>query len=348
MILSGMKYKATLSVTDLHTAGEPVRIVTNSYPDLMGSSILEKRQDARQNYDHLRKLLMHEPRGHAEMYGVIPVEPSHPDADLAILFMHGSGYSTMCGHATIAIGRWAIETGQIDAVEPVTRFVLECPCGPVQVETEIKDGVIGHTSFQSVRGYAHALSVPVTLSGREIYVDIAYGGAYYAFVSADALGVSLREMPLADIKRLAVSITENLRKHFIIESPDADDLGFLYGTIVTEFDGVAETHVNNHLCYFADGQLDRSPTGSGVTARLALEYAKGRVQVGDSYQFAGVSGGIFNGHVVREVSDNGQSGITVTVAGKSYLSGKSEFVLDPDDPIKAGFLEPQKDGGYWR
>jgi trans-L-3-hydroxyproline dehydratase len=343
-----MKCKAILSVTDLHTAGEPVRIVTDGYPVLKGESILEKRQDARENHDHLRKLLMHEPRGHAEMYGVIPVKPSHPDADLAVLFMHGSGYSTMCGHATIAIGRWALQTGQVDTTEPVTRFVLECPCGPIQVHTEIKGGVIGHTRFESVRGYAHALSVPVSLPDREIHVDIAYGGAYYAFVSAEALGISLRETPLAKVKELAVSITEDLREHYVIESPDAVDLGFLYGTIITEFDGVSATRVNNHLCYFADGQLDRSPTGSGVTARLALEYSKDRVQVGDSYQFSGVSGGVFDGHIAREVSDSGQAGVTVTVAGKAYLSGKSEFVLDPDDPLKDGFLEPQKAGDYWQ
>ena len=337
-----------LTVTDMHTTGEPVRIVTGGYPELRGATILEKRRDALQNHDHIRCALMHEPRGHSEMYGVIPVSPSHPDADLAVLFMHASGYSTMCGHATIAIGRWALETGQVEIREPVTNFVLECPCGPVPVQTEVRDGVIENTRFESVRSYTHALDQKITLDGvGEVCFDIAYGGAYYAFVPAKNLGLDLVKDSLKTVKERALSLTEAVRAQMQIDSPDAADLGFLYGTIVTENDHVSSSITNNHLCYFGEGQLDRSPTGSGVSARLALAYTKSEIALNETCQFAGVSGGTFDARIVREDQANNQQGVIIEVAGRAHRLGQSEFIIEDDDPLTKGFEEPAVASHYW-
>mgnify|MGYP003675982505 FL=1 len=186
----------------------------------------------------------------------------------------------MCGHATIALGRWALETGLITPVEPVTEFILECPCGPVHVATAIEDGVIGDTSFESVTGYVHIQGMEVILpSIGHVTVDIAYGGAYYAFVSATDLQLDFEVSFKDDIKARAVELVNIIRQTYIIEHPQAADLGFLYGVIITETNDVRLSDTNRHLCYFAEGQLDRSPTGSGVTARLALAYAKGQVTI---------------------------------------------------------------------
>ncbi len=337
-----------ITVTDMHTAGEPVRIVTGGYPDLSGNTILEKRRNAEKHYDHIRRLLMLEPRGHKDMYGVIPVEPCDPRADIAVLFMHYSGYSTMCGHATIAIGRWALETGQVAMTEPETRFTLECPCGLIEVTTKVDGGVIGTSSFKSVRGYAHCLNQEVHVQGvGKVQFDIAYGGAYYAFLPATNLGLDFANDGLETVKVRAVALKSAIRAAIDIESPDDQDLGFLYGVIITETEGVTSDRNNNHLCFFADGQLDRSPTGSGVTARLALEHHKGTIQLQQSYVFSGISGVPFEGSVDYATSQNEVGGIIARIEGRAYHSGTSTFQVEEDDPLKIGFLEPQKSNQYW-
>jgi trans-L-3-hydroxyproline dehydratase len=337
-----------ITVTDMHTAGEPVRIVTGGYPDLSGNTILEKRRNAEKHYDHIRRLLMLEPRGHKDMYGVIPVEPCDQRADIAVLFMHCSGYSTMCGHATIAIGRWALETGQVAMTEPETCFTLECPCGLVEVATKVDGGVIGASSFKSVRGYAHCLNQKVHVQGiGDVQFDIAYGGAYYAFLPADNLGLDLKNDSLEIVKACAIALKAIIRTTIEINSPDDEDLGFLYGVIITETDGVTLGRNNNHLCFFADGQLDRSPTGSGVTARLALEHHKGAIHLQQSYVFSGISGVSFGGAVDHVTSQNTVGGIVARIEGRAYHSGTSTFQVEEDDPLKNGFLEPPLSNHYW-
>jgi trans-L-3-hydroxyproline dehydratase len=337
-----------ISVTDMHTAGEPVRIITGGYPQLEGKTILEKRRDAEKNHDHIRRLLMLEPRGHRDMYGVIPVEPSDPRADLAVLFIHCSGYSTMCGHATIAIGRWALDEGLVEITEPQTQFMLECPCGLVSVTTQVENGVIGQTSFESVRGYAHSIDQQIDVEGvGTVQYDISYGGAYYAFLPAANLGLDLDRDPLTLVRERASTLTEAIRAHVKIDSPDAEDLGFLYGTIVTETDGVSLSAGNNHLCFFADEQLDRSPTGSGVTARLALAYAKEQISMDQMASFSGVSGVSFDGKALRQVEENETTGIVTEIHGRAYYSGKSTYRFEEDDPLLDGFLEPVRPSANW-
>ena len=332
----------------MHTAGEPVRIVTDGYPELTGKTILEKRRNAELHCDHIRRFLMLEPRGHKDMYGVIPVKPCDPRADLAVLFMHCSGYSTMCGHATIAIGWWALETGQVQVTEPETKFVLECPCGLVEVTTKVNDGVIGTSSFKSVRGYAHSLNQKIYVEGvGDVQFDIAYGGAYYAFLPAGNLNLDLTTDSLQTVKGRAVALKAAIRKAITINSPDDDDLGFLYGVIITETEGVHPDKNNNHLCFFADGQLDRSPTGSGVTARLALEHHKDNIILHQPFIFSGISGVPFRGWCDQAVCQNSTDGIIAHIEGRAYHAGSAVFHLEADDPLKGGFLEPQTPSQYW-
>ena len=336
-------------VTDMHTAAEPVRIVTDGYPALVGDTILAKRADARNQHDGIRKALMREPRGHAEMYGVIPVTPSDPRADIAVLFMHGEGYSTMCGHATIAIGRWAVEQKLVKVVEPTTNFNLECPCGLVRVSADVKDGKVSHVRFDSVPAYLAYESVPVDLDGiGRIRVDIAYGGAYYAIVPASALGMDLHHNKLEDLKARACEITNQLRRDITIEHPSEPDLGFLYGTILTEGPVINRGEINHHLCFFADGQLDRSPTGSGVTARLALAHARGEIAQGQKCCFKGVSGVSFGGVITARTRIGNHPAVTVQVGGSAFYNGETDFVIEDDDPLREGFESPVFANKYWR
>ena len=265
-----------ITFTDMHTAGEPVRIVTGGYPALTGASILDKRRAALAEHDHLRRALMHEPRGHAGMYGVIPVAPSHPEAVMGVLFTHHEGYSTMCGHATIALGRWIVESGRVPARGPVTQFAIEAPCGLLRLSCRVEGGKVIETSFVSVPAFIERRDFPVELPGAgQVSVDIAYGGAYYAILPASRLGLDFFATPVAQLTEAAGALTDILRARIKLRHPEADDLGFLYGTILT--DDAAPPHESWNLCIFADRQIDRSPTGSGVTARMALDFGKGLI-----------------------------------------------------------------------
>lgn len=337
-----------IKVTDMHTAGEPVRIVTDGYPQLTGPSILDKRRQAESDHDHIRQVLMLEPRGHGDMYGVIPVTPGLPEAALGVLFTHCSGYSTMCGHATIAMGRWGIDQGLVEPVSPQASFVLECPCGPVSVTAQIDEQKqVTGVSFESVPAFVESLDRKVdTQRHGSVTVDIAYGGAYYAILPASRLGLDLFHSPLAALEAAAIDITNSLRDSYKIQHPVETDLGFLYGTILT-LDDLSSTDCNYHLCYFADGQLDRSPTGSGVTARLALAAHRDQVASQHSYLFAGISGVTFSGQLSDELDYAGIKAVKVTVAGSSYYSGSSEFVFENADALRQGFAIPYRAADIW-
>ena len=193
--------RQTYDTVDMHTAGEPVRIVTGGYPDLAGRNILDKRRDALARFDHIRTTLMLEPRGHAGMYGVIPTTPSGPDADLAVLFTHNAGYSTMCGHATIAIGRWAVDAGRVPSDQGRASFGLETPCGIVRVQVEPAQGPDAGdaplVTFESVRSFANHLDLAVDVPGHgRVTLDIAFGGAYYAILPSSRLGLPFMTTPV--------------------------------------------------------------------------------------------------------------------------------------------------------
>lgn len=332
-----------LTCLDYHTCGEPVRIVTSGYPVLEGATILEKRRDARANHDHLRRALMLEPRGHAGMYGVIPVAASHPEAAFGALFMHNEGYSTMCGHATIALGRYAIEHGLAPVVEPVTRFAIEAPCGLVRLACEVRNGKVGRVSFESVPAYVHARDLTIALSGLgPVTTDIAYGGAFYCILPASHFGLDLFETPVSALVDAAGALTDAVRATMTLTHPTEPDLGFLYGTIVTDEAQGYETSFN--LCVFAERQIDRSPTGSGVTARMALDHAAGRVAAGQERLFRSITGGVFSGRVVGPAAFPAEGAVTVAVGGLSHFSGESRFTIEADDPLGHGFALPTRFG----
>lgn len=329
----------------MHTAGEPVRIVEAGYPALSGHTILEKRRDAQTRLDHLRTMLMLEPRGHDGMYGVIPTEACAPNADLAVLFTHQEGYSTMCGHATIAIGRWAVDTGRVGLIDGKASFGLEAPCGVIRVDVEAGEGGTSRVAFESVSSFANALDRTIDVPGLgPLRLDIAFGGAFYAILPASRIGLSLMETPLAQLVQAAAAITEAIRSGTPIVHPDEPDLGFLYGTILTD-DVALGAHGGQpsyNLCIFADGQIDRSPTGSGVTARIALAASKGEMAVGDSCEIRGVSGEGFVGALSSTTGTGIDAVSRVRVSGQAWYSGRSEMIAEPGDPFGAGFTLPRR------
>ncbi len=327
-----------LTVTDMHTGGEPLRIVTSGYPALPKGTILEKRAYVRDHLDHLRKILMFEPRGHYDMYGALLVEPDLPGADMAVLFMHNEGYSTMCGHAIIALGRYAVDKGLVAPQEPVTRINIECPCGMVVADVEVTNGKAGRVSFESVPAFLFARDQTIELPGfGAITYDIAYGGAFYALADCHQFNLQFGTSPARHFTDAADLLTQGVKKAVPLSHPDFADLAFLYGSILTD-GGDGKDQPTKNICVFADREVDRSPTGSGVTARLAAMAAKGEAALGEVRTFESITGSQFTGQIASLTTFGEYQAITALVSGRAHYSGEASFVVEEDDQLGGGFL----------
>jgi proline racemase len=323
----------TYRTIDMHTAGEPVRIVLDGFPEPQGASVLAKRADAMARLDVHRRRLMLEPRGHAEMYGALPVAASVPGAAFGVLFLHHSGFSTMCGHATVALGRWAVDSGRVPMHGDGADFVLECPCGPVDVH--VREGG-AQVAFDSVPAFAAALDLRIDVPGYGALVcDIGYGGAFYAILPASRLGIDLERDPLERQRAAARAVTGIVRAAHAVRHPQEPDLGFVYGTILV--DDAPPGAISRNLCVFGEGQIDRSPTGSGVTARLAVDATRGSVCRGEVRHFCGPTGVPFSGAVTAEERLAGMPAFRVRVGGRAAYSGEATFIVEENDALADGF-----------
>ena len=251
--------------------------------------------------------------------------------------MHNEGYSTMCGHAVIALGRYAVDRGLVTRTEPETRMVIQCPCGPVTVRVEVQGGSAGRVAFESVPAFAPYLDLNVHVEGHgPVTCDIGYGGAFYAVADAGQFGLQAPGSPVADLVAAAGTLSQAVRRRVELIHPDSDDLGFLYGSILT--DGREDGSTSANVCVFADSQVDRSPTGSGVTARMAIRHAKGLLEAGREYTFESITGSTMTGRIVGEQLLGSHGAVTVEVGGRTYYTGAASFVIEPNDPFQHGFL----------
>ncbi|MGO8867384.1 MAG: proline racemase family protein [Alphaproteobacteria bacterium] len=332
-----------IETVEMHTGGEPVRIVNAGYPRVEGKTILEKRRYARERLDHLRRMLIFEPRGHYDMYGVIPVEPDLSEADMAVLFMHNEGYSTMCGHAVIALGRYAVDRGIVRPLVPETEVRIQCPCGLVRARVEVEDGpegpLTGAVAFESVPAFAYSLDAEVDVPGHgRVKLDIGYGGAFYAVVPAASFGLDVRQAPVAELVELGARTTEAAQAQIPLEHPDDPELAFLYGTILTDGRDAFEAAPTANVCVFAAREVDRSPTGSGVTARIALQTARGLIELGQERKFESLTGAVFTGKALKRAQAGRFAAVTVLVGGRAHYTGTARFTIEPDDLLGGGFL----------
>ena len=305
---------------DYHTAGEPFRIVTGGVDALRGDTILQKRRDAQDRLDHVRRLLVHEPRGHADMYGCFVTEPEDGGADLGVVFFHNAGYSTACGHGTIALVTWAIESGLLQGPE----VVVDVPSGRLQTEARVENGRVASVRFRNVPAFVHARGL--TAAGRE--VDVAFGGAFYA-----SLEEQVEPAELPRLIELGRAIKADLEQTHAIVHPDEPELRDVYGVIFWQ-DESAKPLTQRNVTVFADGEVDRSPCGSGTSARLALLHDEGRLATGEPLRHLSIVGSEFTGRVVEETP----AGVVTEIEGSALLTGRHEFVLEPDDELGEGFL----------
>jgi len=331
----------TITTLDAHAAGEPLRIIIGGLPALDGATILERRRFMREHYDHVRRALMWEPCGHYNMYGCVLTPPVTPDADLGVLFMHNEGYSTMCGHGVIALVTALIEAGAMPAKGPQTPINLDTPAGLVRAMAHIDaDGHVERVSFLNVPSYVYARNLEIELAPEQrIAVDIAFGGAFYAIVPAAAVGLLVMPEQTAQLVAAGEAIKRAMNIALPIQHPTEADLSFLYGTILT---GPAESpeHHSRNICVFANAEVDRSPTGTGVSARLALHHAKGEIVDGQPIAIESILGSAstFSGRVAGRAQVGRFPAVVPEVSGTAFITGRHEFSISPHDRVGQGFL----------
>lgn len=315
---------------DYHTAGEPFRIVVSDIGEIAGANVLERRETAAgtERIDRVRRLLCHEPRGHADMYGCFVVPPDDEGADFGVLFWHKDGYSTACGHGTIALGAWAVRSGRVAAPsDGLLDVVIDVPSGRVTARVRCVGGAVEEVAFAGVPASVTARDV----DAGEVKADVAWGGAFYAFVPAAAFGLRVTPEDLPALIAAGRAVKAALDGTPVSRHPHDDRLSGIYGTVLTE--RVGPRHHRN-VAIFADGEVDRSPTGSATSARTALLLADGEVGVGDTWRNDSIAGTSFTARAIGDATD----GVLTEVSGTAYQTGEHRFVLDPRDPLGTGFV----------
>jgi proline racemase len=345
--------RATIETIDLHAGGEPIRLIRSGYPRVPVAPILERRRWVREHADSARQVLMFEPRGHRDMYGAVLLPPHREDADIAVLFMHNEGYSTMCGHGIIALTTGLIEEGLYPASVPRTTIRWETPAGLVTATASTETAEDGHVevrqvSFVNVPAYLHARDLVVRPPGvglaGPVTVQLAFGGAYYGIVDAAELGLRVVPASVVELTRIGAAITEALRADHTPIHPLEPDLGFVYGTIIVDMDpatspdGLATDATMRNVTVFADAEVDRSPCGSGTSALLAWLHGAGRVAIGDEIANASITGAVFQGRVEGATRLGDRFAVSTSVTGTGYVTGYHTFVVDERDPLGDGFL----------
>ncbi|KAA3618793.1 MAG: proline racemase [Calditrichaeota bacterium] len=323
---------------DAHTAGEPLRIILTGFPFLEGKTILERRHFIKENFDFFRTALMWEPRGHADMYGCIITPPVTEDADFGVLFLHNAGYSTMCGHGILAVTKVAVETGLVAKKSPETCVKIDTPAGLVTAFAQVDGSRVERTYFQNVPSFVYSTNDEIDVPGiGTVKYDIAFGGAFYAFVDAKSVGLTCTEADFRSLIEKGMRIKRAIMQERETIHPFEKDLNFLYGTI---FVGDAENSHNHsrNVCIFADGEVDRSPTGTGVSARAALHYFKGQIGLNEKITIESIIGSSFDVRALEEVKFGPHKAVIPEVEGAAYITGMSEFLLDPDDDLANGFI----------
>lgn len=354
-----------VSFVDAHTAGEPLRILLDGFEGIAGKSMLARRSEARRRCDRLRRALMWEPRGHRDMYGCAIMPPVTERAEVAVLFMHNEGFSTMCGHGIVAVATVLVEIGLVPARDGAAAIGIDTPAGFVEARVRVgarrqngsdegRKGAGGarrlgrsveEVAFTNVPSFVVDLGREVELPGvGKVSFDLAFGGAFYAYVDARQLGLRLAPDNVDEIVRLGRVLKSAAARSCPPRHPVDPELGFLYGTIFTDghrgepAEGGGPVDLGRHVCVFADGELDRSPTGTGVSGRLAILHARGELEVGESIEVDGIVDEAFGGRVLRTARVGQLDAVVPEITGRAHVTGRGEFLIDPRDPLAEGFL----------
>ncbi len=327
-----------ITTLDAHTAGEPLRLITSGLPEIPGDTILAKQHYFRDNLDFIRTGLMWEPRGHADMYGAVITDPVTPDGDFGVFFLHNEGYSTMCGHAIIALAYMTLDTGMVTRKGDSPVLKMDTPAGQVTATAHREKGRVKEVSFLNVPSFVYKSDRNINIPGLGlIRYDVAFGGAFYVFCRAEELNIGLGIKDYNSIIELGRRIKYAVRDELTIKHPYEEDLGFLYGTIFT---GPPEdpAHHSRNVCVFAEGEVDRSPTGTGLSARVAIHLSRKDIEVGEWITVESIIGTCFRVRVAEKTEFGSYSAVIPEVKGSAAITGRNQFFFDPNDPLRKGFI----------
>jgi trans-L-3-hydroxyproline dehydratase len=332
-----MRTSRFITTVELHTCGEPFRIVTGGVPRLEGDTILQRRAWLQRDADQFRRALMLEPRGHADMYGGFLTEPVSADADLGVVFMQNADYSPHCGHGIIALATAAVELGWVARTTPETRVGIDAPCGFIEAFVEWDGTDAGTVRFVNVPSFVWRLDATVvTPSFGPVTGDIAYGGAFYLYVDGDAFGLHIREAEAGRLKDFGTEVKDAANAAFSVVHPEIPEISGVYGAIISG----APRHPSStqaNACVFADRELDRSPTGSGTAGRIAQLHARGRFHPGETLVNESIIGTVFRGTILEETTVAGQPAVIPEIQGDAFICGFGNWMIDERDPLSYGF-----------
>ena len=326
---------------DAHAAGEPLRLVLEGFPAPAGRTMLEKRAWVRRHADHVRRALMLEPRGHADMYGAVLTEPVTEGADAGVLFMHNEGYSTMCGHGIVAVTTMALERGLIGP-RRAGEIVFDTPAGTVRARAFAKERAGGRgvrverVAFDNVPSFVYAPGLQVRAGNRDVRVDVAFGGAFYAIVDAESAGLPITAGRLPDLRRAGMEIKQAVETALAVVHPLDRDLNGIYGTIFTGPPERGDADLRN-VTIFADAEVDRSPCGTGTCAVMAVVDAMGVLPAGRPFGHESLIGTLFRGRVTGRTRVGDRDAILPELEGSAWITGEHVFLVDDEDPLEAGF-----------
>lgn len=333
-----LNFLRTIHTIDAHTGGEPLRVLVSGMPPVPGKNILEKRAWLKANRDDLRQFLMNEPRGHADMYGAYLLPPTTPGADFGVIFIHNEGYSDMCGHGIIALGKVLVEMGYVERTSPTTRIGFDAPAGFIEAHVEWDGKRAGAVTFRNVPAFIFMRDVEVeTPSFGRLVGDIVFGGAFYYYIDGRQAGLEIRTELVRSLIQLGAETKAAVKAKIAIRHPLEPSLDTLYGTII---DGAPNrTGVDqSNVCIFADREVDRSPTGTGTSGRAAQLYLRGKLALNQSYVNGSIVGSSFAVRVVEPAKVGEFDGAITEVTGNAHISGFNQWVLEDSDPFPTGFF----------
>lgn len=332
-----MKFEKSIQAIDSHTMGEPTRVITAGIPKIPGDTMEKKRVYLEKKYDYIREAVMHEPRGHSGMFGSILVDPISDKADYGVIFMDGGGYLKMCGHGSIGTATVLVETGMVNVVEPVTKVVLESPAGLIKTDVKVKDGKAGEVILTNVPSFLYKQDVTVNVDGiGNIKMDIAFGGSFFAIINIEQLGIDICTENANQISQIGIQIRDTVNKNIKISHPL---LPYINSVDLVEFYGKPKTKGADlqNVVVFGSGQIDRSPCGTGTSAKLATLYAKGKLKINQPFVHESITGTMFTGIIKEETMVGKYKGIIPQIIGRAYITGFNHFIIDDEDPLKYGF-----------
>ncbi|MEY8353580.1 proline racemase family protein [Lachnospiraceae bacterium 54-53] len=336
-LLQKDKYQKSFQTIESHTMGEPTRIILEGFPEMEGISMMEKKQFLADHYDHYRKALMLEPRGHRDMFGALITDPVHDEADLGVIFMDSGGYLNMCGHGSIGTATVAVETGLVKRKEPYTEVVLDAPSGVIRTRVKVEKGKAVEVSLLNVPSFLYEQDLRISIPGYgSIHYDIAFGGSFFVLVDAQRLNLRLAMDNIEELTTLGMTLIERINQEVCIKHPyldiDRADLCEFYGRPENP-----SAHKKN-VVIFGGSQADRSPCGTGTSAKLAAMYAKGEIGIKEPFVYESITGSLFCGMVMQETEIGGHKAIIPQITGSAYITGFNDWVLDENDPLVYGFM----------